>query len=760
MSSCAGFATHAVRVVRVVELRMSTEAASPGARWREAGDAVVGNLRDSESKVSLADVASDAASAAGLSFVASVNGRKSFSAAFGRRSLSTKLALLVPATEPRNGRRSLTRISVVSSKEGQINDGDLAEDDVKVVQITPNNFRVTSTCSRDFLIEPFEPFKMDQFLRTLLYEICPPFVNWFVVLFVEICIFRHTTEEAVCAASARGFTPLPGPLARVVSRVDPPDYSGNGDILLFGMFWFPVFAVAFSSDARAFVEPLELLPLSILLLCRVSVIACKYALLPSSYCGDVNGKIYGVITQSDMARTLVGSAWLSPKMKAHEDLLRQDVENACLEADVDLSETRIDVGSAEAATAVRARAGGVGRRSETAVANTPSVVSGKELLAAIVDAHIGRTLPDWVLPILVVGGVAYALVSPVCRGAVGVQMFGDNALSQATAATLFLSSLFLFLNNMVFTVSCAWTFRRQRDAICCLNDIMRFPGEPVANILPPSPKLQRTKHKKESRKNQHANGAGDEHGKKIELPEKEPPAVVAARAAAARGAVVLVDLKDPSSCLCWSLVRRALRRVGSSWARRMNLYSIVFLVAAFTCAGSLLVLCYGAETRSHRLTTAGELFYLAIVVSGLCSLTVAEGSAINDLVPVVRTSLKREVVAIAAQLAGMQGNGRERKQNAATETNERVRRDEREALTDALRLIERVEQYVHLEEEHSHPVEVFYRVPATTAAITFTVSSLLSMLLIAAQRWFQMTGSEWWSYGGANGEFGVTDPTR
>jgi hypothetical protein len=34
------------------------------------------------------------------------------------------------------------------------------------------------------------------------------------------------------------------------------------------------------------------------------------------------------------------------------------------------------------------------------------------------------------------------------------------------------------------------------------------------------------------------------------------------------------------------------------------------------------------------------------------------------------------------------------------------------------------------------------------------------MLLIAAQRWFQMTGSEWWSYGGANGEFGVTDPTR
>ena len=66
---------------------MSSGAASPDERWRTAGDAVVGNLRDSgTTRGSLSDVASDAAAAAGLSFVASVNRRKSFSAAFGQRS--------------------------------------------------------------------------------------------------------------------------------------------------------------------------------------------------------------------------------------------------------------------------------------------------------------------------------------------------------------------------------------------------------------------------------------------------------------------------------------------------------------------------------------------------------------------------------------------------------------------------------------------------------------------------------------------------
>jgi hypothetical protein len=43
--------------------------------------------------------------------------------------------------------------------------------------------------------------------------------------------------------------------------------------------------------------------------------------------------------------------------------------------------------------------------------------------------------------------------------------------------------------------------------------------------------------------------------------------------------------------------------------------------------------------------------------------------------------------------------------------------------------------------------------------VTFVVSSLLSMLLIAMQRGFTMMESEGWSYDGKNGEFAM-DPSR
>ena len=48
---------------------------------------------------------------------------------------------------------------------------------------------------------------------------------------------------------------------------------------------------------------------------------------------------------------------------------------------------------------------------------------------------------------------------------------------------------------------------------------------------------------------------------------------------------------------------------------------------------------------------------------------------------------------------------------------------------------------------------MFYKVHASPAAITVTISSLLSMLLVALQRAFTMIESEGWTYGGDAGEF-------
>lgn len=103
--------------------------------------------------------------------------------------------------------------------------------------------------------------------------------------------------------------------------------------------------------------------------------------------------------------------------------------------------------------------------------------------------------------------------------------------------------------------------------------------------------------------------------------------------------------------------------------------------------------------------------------------------------------------AVAAQLAYLVAGGGDEDEDAS------LRNREIEELRAAHALIETVEQYVKLEEEESHPVEVFFGVKATPAAVTLVVSSLLSMLLIATQRGFTMMESEGWAYDGANGEF-------
>ena len=74
--------------------------------------------------------------------------------------------------------------------------------------------------------------------------------------------------------------------------------------------------------------------------------------------------MYAPLTGDEFGRTLVGVAWSDPKAETHTDFLRQEMARACLEADVDLSEVAIDVGSAVAARALRASARGVGARGD------------------------------------------------------------------------------------------------------------------------------------------------------------------------------------------------------------------------------------------------------------------------------------------------------------------------------------------------------------------------------------------------------------
>ena len=78
----------------------------------------------------------------------------------------------------------------------------------------------------------------------------------------------------------------------------------------------------------------------------------------------------------------------------------------------------------------------------------------------------------------------------------------------------------------------------------------------------------------------------------------------------------------------------------------------------------------------------------------------------------------------------------------------------------AHRLVKSLDAHVYMEEDPSagsDPVEVFFNVPASPAAVTLVASTLLSMLFVAAQRAFTMIEADGWSYEGEMGEFAQLD---
>jgi hypothetical protein len=658
----------------------------------------------------------------GMKFVDRLNKRKSFIAAFGQRSLRGKVT--VEASELADGKP-------VGSNENGI----AKEPDVEIRRRL-GNFVVYSSQSRNYFLEAVVAFNPSQFVRTLAYELCPPPLSFFVVLFVEVFFFGHTLGEARFAAGCRQMCPFfsfSKGMDKAYRVIPGARLFVNLAFFNETSMWLAFFATMYVDDVRTYIEPGEFAVVMILHTCRALVIASKYSLLPESFTSDDGGKMYTAMTIEDFGRTIVGIAWNSPKDDGHSDFLKMEMERASLEADVDLSELEIDVGSEIAARALRARASGLGGRTVEKVENNPTVVSGKELVSAIIDTHVGAPLPGILLPVIMFFAVCNALLIPAARGAVGMPMFGGSAASKAVAALHFYHSFIYFFLNLIFTSSMAWNFHRQGNAIRSMNNMMYYPGEPVSNFAHPPPPM------KPPRKKGSVEVLSDDDLDTKHTESKERRLI---RAAGEKGECVLVDLKDPSSCLTWSLVRRALRKVGSPWSRRLNLFSIVFLMCAFFSATVLLVLFYGGERQTHRLATSVSLAYLACVISIMVSVTVLEGSLVNDMVPRLILRLKRETLAMAAALASVHDAAEEKQLRAAH------------------RLVKSVEANILAEEDSkrgSEPIEVFYEIPATPAAVTLVFSTLLSMLLIAAQRAFTMIESEGWSYGGEGGTFAQSD---
>ena len=68
-------------------------------------------------------------------------------------------------------------------------------------------------------------------------------------------------------------------------------------------------------------------------------------------------------------------------------------------------------------------------------------------------------------------------------------------MSKLAAAGLFIASVMMFFANFSFALTCAWHYRRQYDVMEALSQMVRFPGEPLINFLPPEPKPKSKKGK-------------------------------------------------------------------------------------------------------------------------------------------------------------------------------------------------------------------------------------------------------------------------
>ena len=95
------------------------------------------------------------------------------------------------------------------------------------------------------------------------------------------------------------------------------------------------------------------------------------------------------------------------------------------------------------------------------------------------------------------------------------------------------------------------------------------------------------------------------------------------------------------------------------------MFSIVFLLCAFTSALFLVLLFYGAERQTHRLATAA--LFLAIIISVLVAATVLEGSRINDQVPTIRAPTQARDAGHGGATRRRGGGGGRRRRVAAKE---------------------------------------------------------------------------------------------
>lgn len=531
-------------------------------------------------------------------------------------------------------------------------------------------------------------FKPGVFLKTFVYELCPPCLNAVVCFTVEMLHGRRAME-AVYACLHRAFIPhlkfQPWPFLLYLLIIFWP---------LQLLYWYALLVGYFYGDAatRADILVQDFLISAMLTVARACVVATKYSFwdneeLAALYCSAPEW------SGDHTNRKLIGQGWSQPL--AYPGLLEEECHHATELVGVDLLATSFEV-SAEAAAALRkydqkwdeaAAAKHVFERSShkhfpaSNGLNRPDEVTASCILLHLCKSCHGQPPSTRLQRLGLYAILTMAFIIPCSRMYYGMAGFGSNVSQRLIFASVLIQTFFMGFPMATFCWMTAHDFGRRAKAMEMLLGLVSGQGIPVGELLGHELinfddtlgtvnmekmtgvvaddedidhehqehwEREQEKKKQENRQTEGEAKGEEEEGAvegKAEGPKSRKTSVLMEAECESR---IHLDLKNPNNIFAFLLLRRVLRQVGKAYARRCEAYTLFFMLVGF---GAILAINLSLWTKLPH-SSATLLQQLVVSVYFVCFLIYisVQATRLQDLVEQQREVLNMEVFSVQKEL--------------------------------------------------------------------------------------------------------------
>ena len=439
-----------------------------------------------------------------------------------------------------------------------------------------------------------------------------------------------------------------------------------------------------SHTVRAHMDIVELLVLDVFQLTRNGVVATKYAYFEAEDLEAMRHKPPSWNWDRTDRQLLLGGG-LSPK--DYSGLLQTLVLDAMATADIDLRAIDVAIdedGAAAVRDLVKATGG-------DAFASPDGRTSAAAVLWVLLARHWSVALPPRAVLFVVAEVLLVVFLPAIERAALGGPPYGPPGLVRFV---LVLYTVLLFFGpktatpTLIFPMAAANDWRRRAKVLECLGDAFDAPGLSAGDLVRPTESTE-------------------------------------GKVAPAAGPRIFLDPHDPKNVFAHAMMRPVLRRIALKIRLRCQAYLWIYFAGAIAALVVLNVLLW--YPLSHRLLAA-HLAALFAVLTGLAVVIIfIAAKATNDIVPIHRSRLQRERLAI------------EREISAGVDSTRAV------TLEHARRLLKTLDENIAFEEVEREPASVL-----GVAASAGTIGSVLSLLLgglLFAFEGYNSSRQNGWKYG-------------